>query len=392
MASIQRRTTATGERWRVLYRVDGRQVSDTFDDATAAARHKDAVERIGGKAARQLLDLRDGLAPSSSGLTLAAFLTTYIDRLDGVTEGTRRDYRSMTARKITGTMLSELPLELVTRDAVADWQRDLAAAGLSAKTRRNYHALISSALNDAVMRELIPANRAKGIRIGDDDERPGREKVFLSPGEVAVLVSATPAHYQPFVVTLVGTGLRFGEATALQVGDVNLDATPPTLTVARAWKRTGKAMKALGAPKTKAGRRTISLPPEVAETLRPLVEGRPRTALLFTTPRGTVVRSDHFHRSVWQPLVVRLNATKDDAGNAIPPLLDARPRVHDLRHTHASQLMRAGLPLNVVMTRLGHENIATTVGVYGHLAPDYLAATAAAASLGLVQAVPAIEG
>ena len=45
-------------------------------------------------------------------------------------------------------------------------------------------------------------------------------------------------------------------------------------------------------------------------------------------------------------------------------------RVHDLRHTHASWLIAAGVPLPVIQRRLGHESITTTVDRYGHLAPD----------------------
>lgn len=50
--------------------------------------------------------------------------------------------------------------------------------------------------------------------------------------------------------------------------------------------------------------------------------------------------------------------------------LGVRPRVHDLRHTHASRLIEAGVPLPVIQVRLGHESITTTVGTYGHLAVD----------------------
>ena len=70
---------------------------------------------------------------------------------------------------------------------------------------------------------------------------------------------------------------------------------------------------------------------------------------------------------------------------------DPRPRIHDLRHSHASWLLGQGVPIHVVQARLGHENIATTVDTYGHLLPDaqILAANAASLAFG---ARPAIEG
>lgn len=387
MANIQCRETASGPRWRVAYRVDGRQAIDTFTTPEAAAKHKDRVERLGGAAARALLDLHDGVKPKGGTvLTAAQAAEQYVERLDGITPGTRRDYASMVRRRIDGTEFGELPIELVTRDACAAWLRTLAepdATGrvMAAKTRRNYHSLLSATLTDAVERGLIPANPARGIRIKvDGAESP---KVFLNPGEVAILVGAIPAHYQPLVLFLVGTGCRFGEATALEVGDIDLDRSTPVAYIRRAWNRTGKAAKTRGATKTRAGQRTIALPPEIVESIRPLVEGRPRTALLFTTPKGSEVRNHAFHGAVWRPTLDRLN----ESG-----ALTARPRIHDLRHTHASQLIAAGVPLPIIQKRLGHESINTTVGVYGHLAPDYLEVSAAAASLGLIQAAPAIEG
>lgn len=64
--------------------------------------------------------------------------------------------------------------------------------------------------------------------------------------------------------------------------------------------------------------------------------------------------------------------------DAIGAQLGVRPRVHDLRHTHASRLIDAGVPLPVVQRRLGHESITTTVNTYGHIAVDADARAAAA--------------
>lgn len=58
--------------------------------------------------------------------------------------------------------------------------------------------------------------------------------------------------------------------------------------------------------------------------------------------------------------------------------LRARPRIHDLRHTHASWLIAAGVPLTLIQRRLGHESIKTTSDRYGHLAEGADAAAAAA--------------
>lgn len=384
MASIHRK----GDRWRVMYRVDGRQRTDLFTTHEAALRHRARVESLGGEAARAVLDAIEGVGAHHADTTLATYALAVVAARDGITDGTRVDYLRMVRNRIAGTALGELPLEAVTRDACTAWVRDLTG---TAKTRRNYHALLSSILNAAVEAGDLPANPAAGIKVRSS-EAPSR-RVFLTAGESAVLVAALPVHYQPLVITLLGTGMRFGEATALLVGDVDLDAPTPVLYVRRAWKRSGHGTPTeVGAPKTRAGVRTISLGAGVVDSLAPLVDGRPADELVFTTPAGKPIQHSHFHSRVWKPTVERLAARVDADGNPRTPDLAKRPTVHSLRHTHASALIQSGIPLTVIQRRLGHESIQTTSDVYGHLAPDALAVSAHAIDAWMTQVTPELEG
>lgn len=385
MASIHRK----GDRWRVMYRVDGAQRTDLFTTHDDALRHKQRVERLGGEAARAVLDALEGTAtPSAADVILEDYAKATVTARDGITDGTRVDYLRMVANHIHGTLLGALPLQAVTRTACATWVRGLHGA---AKTRRNYHALLSSILSQAVDDGLIPANPAHGIKIADTDA-PTR-RVFLTAGESAVLVAAIPQHYQPLVITLLHTGMRFGEATALLVGDVDLDAPTPVAYVRRAWKRSGHGTATqVGAPKTAAGIRTVSLGTGVVAAIAPLVDGRPADELVFTTTTGKAIQHSHFNARVWKPTIERLNARTDADGNPKAPALAKRPGIHSLRHTHASALIQTGVPLTVIQHRLGHESIQTTSDVYGHLAPDALAVTARAIDAWMVQVTPELEG
>jgi integrase len=69
------------------------------------------------------------------------------------------------------------------------------------------------------------------------------------------------------------------------------------------------------------------------------------------------VRAQNFHTNVWVPALAK---AKDKE-------LTTRPRPHDLRHTNATWLIQAGVPLLVIQRHLGHESIQTTVDRYGHL-------------------------
>lgn len=200
---------------------------------------------------------------------------------------------------------------------------------------------------------------------------------LISHNDFARLLDAVTEHYRPLVALLAGTGLRWGEATALQPEDFDLDGHSPTVRVSRAWKK-GASGPYLGAPKSRRGIRTVTLGTSLVELLRPLVEATARGDLVFTSPAGSRVQSQHFAYRVWRPALER-------AG------LD-HLRVHDLRHTHASWLIAAGVSLPVIQRRLGHESIKTTVDVYGHLAPDAHAGAAEAADLAMSSALPQIEG
>jgi integrase len=162
---------------------------------------------------------------------------------------------------------------------------------------------------------------------------------------------------------LVTTGMRFSEATALTAADINVEAK--TCRINKAWKYSGDYRPEIGPPKTKKSIRTISLPPAALEVLDLSAAG-----FLFTNGAGNPVRAQEFFNGGWKP--AREAATK--AG------LTKSPRVHDLRHTCASWMIQAGVPLPVIQQHLGHESIQTTIGVYGHL--DRRSAQVAADAIG----------
>jgi integrase len=100
-----------------------------------------------------------------------------------------------------------------------------------------------------------------------------------------------------------------------------------------------------------------------------------------------VVSHQNFYSRVWQPTVEAVNDEKTLAPLGLHSI-GKKPRVHDLRHSHASWLIAAGLPLPVIQRRLGHESITTTVDRYGHLAGGALLQAAEAADDALALAMP----
>jgi len=169
-------------------------------------------------------------------------------------------------------------------------------------------------------------------------------------------------HYRPLVRFLYGTGCRWGEAVALTVGDVRL----PNVHFRRALKWSPDGRRYTASTKTKKSNRVIALPGQLHRELGALCDGRARSDLVFTAPRC----GEFLHRTFWSR--VWLPAVAD---------LEPRPRIHDLRHSHASQLLAAGVPIHIVQARLGHSSIQVTVNTYGHLLPDAQRMAADAAAL-----------
>jgi len=167
-------------------------------------------------------------------------------------------------------------------------------------------------------------------------------------------------------------------ATALTPGDLDLDGVTPVVRVTRAWKK-GKTGVYLGSPKTRRSRRTVALPPQIVPDLRALAAGKAASDRLFTSVEGKRVSGQHFNARVWHPALAKSGLTK-------------RPRVHDLRHSHASLMIAAGMDLLQLQHRLGHESLKTTGDTYGHLMPDAHARGSAFAASTLAGAFPQIEG
>ncbi|WP_226962650.1 MULTISPECIES: site-specific integrase [unclassified Streptomyces] len=159
---------------------------------------------------------------------------------------------------------------------------------------------------------------------------------------------------------LIGTGMRWGEATALQVRDLNLNAPVPTANVQRAWKKAKKGSAEafyLGPPKTKKARRLVALSPAQVEMARRLTADLLPEDYVFRAARGGAWRHANYYNRKWKPAVEA----------AVAKGLPKRPRIHDLRHTHVAWLIAARIPLPAIQARLGHESIQTTVDRYGHL-------------------------
>ena len=347
MASIRQRERKDGSAyWAVLYVLNGKQTSSSFND------HREAVnfQTMANKTSpAKALEVWAAARPAADGFTVAGWCSHYVDHLTGVNDGTRTKYQRYVANDIAPSKIGPLPLTALTNADVAKWLNSLTGA---AKTAANKHGFLAGALNAALRARHISANPCDGNKLRRDEPA---EMVFLTPDEFAILLDAVTDPWRPLVKFLVASGCRWGEASALRPADINL--AEGTVSIRRAWRYVSGEGYQLGPPKTRRSIRTVDVLPSVLAKLDLSGEW------VFTNSgrgrRGDTgpVRAHNFNPNVWVPALARAK----EAG------LTKKPRVHDLRHTNASWLIQDGVPLTVVQHHLGHESIQTTSDRYGHL-------------------------
>lgn len=381
MPKVNTRTTATGTvRYFVRFRADGAQRSEVFDTRTEAEQFARDVDQRGGQWA---LDNLIAEQEAADEMTLDQWAVRYLDNLTvspGALDNYRRDWRLRWQPH-----LGHLRLSRITREDIVQAVKKQTGAP---KTIENAWGTLATMLKVAVLDGHIDRSPAIGVKLPKHEGYEKTEHRYMTAVELQQVIADTAERYKPLMWMLVGTGMRWSEATALTVADV--DVAAKTVRVTKAWKRDReKGAWYVGPPKTAKSKRTITLPNEVVDAVKPLLEGRKRTDLLFTNRRGDWIRHQTFYREHW---VVNVTAKKERRG-CTANIADPRPRIHDIRHSHVALLIAAGVSLPVIQARLGHEKITTTIDTYGHLMPDLQIAAADAASrvLALPPSVDLIE-
>ena len=193
-----------------------------------------------------------------------------------------------------------------------------------------------------------------------------REMKFMTDAQAKrFLATANGQGLYPLFVTAVATGARQGELLGLQWADVDFDKGALDIRRSLAWVKKEPVLKE---PKSKAGRRTVTLPPFA---LTALLDHRTEafkagqiSAPVFCTRTGNHLDKKNVLRS-FKNVVAKSNKA-NTSHDPIPKGI----RFHDLRHTHASCLIAAGHSIKAVSRRLGHGLIEITLRVYAHLMPN----------------------
>ncbi len=321
------------------------------------ATKREAQHALDAEVARQQAGVRQDRP-----LTVAEYLDEWLAGKRNLRETTRRSY-AMHIRRYLAPSLGHYRLQDLRADHLDALYSDLLDSrrgGTSAATVQHVHRTLRSALNTAVKRRLIAWNPAVQVEL--PQHRPARSSVW-EPQHIAAFLDTAADHRLSALFHLIAfTGMRRGEAIGLHWRDVDLQRAH----VVVAWQITdGDGRPQLGVPKTAAGARVVPIDPLTVEVLsgHQVVQQAERAAwgeawvehgLVFTRENGELLRPD----------VVTHTFRKLVEAAGVPPI-----RLHDLRHTHASLALAAGVDIKVVSDRLGHSTTSITADLYTHVVP-----------------------
>ncbi|MFJ8760871.1 tyrosine-type recombinase/integrase [Streptomyces cyaneofuscatus] len=394
MASIVKRTNTAGDitAYQVRWREGGTRgapgQSETFDDEPSAEVFRDAVNEAGQhwppgwvKGEGYITQERQ----DEDRFRFRNYATRIIDERTGIEEHYRKACLGELEKWIFPTFgeCDVRSVEHFSSDTIRPWVRRLETTlvrrggmpdgspkmkPMSPKTIRNLHGLLSGILREAVrseppLRTRNPCELTRLPRSDDDGEGDGEDIEFLTPQEVEGLISCMNQRQDQLLATVAyGTGMRWGELTALAPMCVITEGGHRKIRVRRAWKKDGEGGYYIGKPKTKKSRRSVRISATVDQAVIELSAGLDHDGLFFVGDQGQRLHYSTFHNR-WQRAVKRAKAE-----GLLPP--QKHPTPHDLRHSHASALISAGHGLTYVQRRLGHESIKTTSDTYGHLLPE----------------------
>jgi integrase len=338
------------------YGDDGRRKTQTVYGAKKRDVQDKLLELQGRKATGTLTDV--------STLTVGQYLDQWLsdDVVPNRAARTTERYEGL-VRTHLKPRIGRLKLQALAPAHVASMLASMLREDVSADTRKKALAALKTALNRALKLRLIVHNPCLSV------ETPKVVRRDIHPLTMdqsdQLFVNSRGHRLGGIFVTATTTGLREGELFALHWADLNL--TEAVLTVRRTLEECKGVLK-LKEPKSKAGRRAVMLSAITVNALKQrrdaaVAEGLDNCELVFPDTGGGFLRRSNFARQVWHPI-------RKAAG--IPQTVT----FHDLRHTHASQLLAQGAHIKVVQERLGHSDITLTLNTYSHLLPGLQAEAA----------------
>jgi integrase len=230
----------------------------------------------------------------------------------------------------------------------------------SPRTRRHVHRILKSALSRAVEQQAIARNPAANLRLPKVEREP---ITTLTVEQTKVLLNSV-RHTTTYWPTLlaVATGMRRGEILALRWKNVDVDLDLGVVRVVASLEQTKAGIRFKSTKTEKA--RAVPLPKFAVEELRRWRREQAEKLLrLGVRQSGSTLVCCREDGNPKQP-----ESLTHEFTYLVGRIKDfPRVRFHDLRHSHATQLLTSGVHPKIVQERLGHSTITTTMDLYSHV-------------------------
>jgi len=263
----------------------------------------------------------------------------------------RRPIGAMKLQQVDGPALNALYALLLNGDATHK--------PLVAKTVRNIATVLHRVFKDAMRWQAIARNPVDA----SDPPRPqdGPKMKTWTPAQLDAFLEVARDHRHSALWWILGTtGMRRGEALGLRWSDVDLEKAQ--IKVERALV-TGDGGKQWSTPKTKAGRRVVSIDEETVAVLRTARARQNQEKLAL----GAGYRDDDLVTAQADGESVGPTRITEQFGRLLRRAGLPHIRLHDLRHTYATHALEAGVNPKVVQQALGHSHVSVTLGIYSHV-------------------------
>lgn len=324
------------------------------------------------------VDMRRGEHQAETHDTLDTFAGVYLDTIR-VKDSTRAGYRKHFRVHVASSPLAGMKLAAITKDHLNRFYRQLERSGrkdaghvgepLGPATVRHVHVLLSQIFAAAVDDGLLRVNPAKKASPPSklDAAAPEMETWTAEQTRAFLTWSRERGDYLWCSwYTLLSTGMRRGELLALRWRDVDFENQTLSIVRALSYVKEAGVKPVMTFTKPKSGRgRNVDIDDDLLTALRERRDEMTRkvpelaapNALVFSNRYGQPHNPVQFSRQ-WRERCAQAQRDMPD----LPRL-----HLHELRHTHATLLLRAGEHPKVVSERLGHADVNITLAVYSHV-------------------------
>jgi integrase len=335
--------------------------------------HRRTIEATSEREAKKQLDIfsaevQKGQYIEPTKLTFKEFSQKWLEAKKNLAPKTLQRYKQLLESRILPAM-GHMKLEDIKPFHIMQFYGNLQEPGiredgkegtLSPTTILHHHRLLVNIFNAAVKWQILLTNPAVRVEAPKVPKKPADSYEEEETAALLTALEGQPIKFQAVVYIALGCGLRRGEIMGLEWSDIDFDSS--LLHVRRASQYVPGKGLITKLPKNETSKRVVAVPAEVVSILKKHKANQAEQRLkvgdlwqdsnrLFTTWDGRPMHPDTV--TGWFSDFIK--------DNNLPPL-----PFHGLRHTAASYMIKAGIPLKNIASRLGHSSPNTTLNIYAH--------------------------